>query len=95
MNDNYVTNDIFRASALVLKTEHWPDHYYKTGEIVGGRPVIYMAWDAMPTDFVKQLEAGELLVDPVELSRVYRILRGELIKQSRGNNERTPITQVG
>lgn len=97
MNNGYVTNDIFRAAALIIKTDKYPDGYYMTGEVVGGRPLIYMAWDDMSVDLVKQLDAGELLVCPIKLAYVYRRLRGKLIEQSKGqdNGQRTPTVKAG
>lgn len=95
MTKQYVTNDIFRASGLVAKTELWPDGYYQTGETHGGRPVIYMAWDAMPVEYIEQLEAGQLLICPVQLSQIYRKLRGKLIEQYKDKtNERTPTLKT-
>jgi len=95
--NNYVTNDIFKAAALTLITGTPPSGYYTTDEIVGNRPVIYMSWDELPTDIVDKLKAGRLLVCPVKLSKVYRDLRRELIKQSKekDNEKRTPIIKAG
>jgi len=93
----YATQDIFRASALTLKTEKYPDHYYTTGDNINGYPIMYMAWDDMPDKYIHQLEAGELLVDPLLLKQVYRTLRTKLRNNKKGqHNENTsPIAASG
>ena len=93
----YVTQDIFRASALVLKTEKYPEHYYTTGENINGYPIMFMAWDDMPDKYVKQLEAGEMLIDPVSLKQVYRTLRTKLRdnKKDRNNENSAPNAATG
>lgn len=93
----YVTQDIFRASALVLKTEKYPEHYYTTGENINGYPIMFMAWDDMPDKYVKQLEAGEMLVDPVSLKQVYRTLRTKLRnnKKDQNNENSAPTAATG
>jgi len=94
---NYVTNDIFRAAALIIKTKKYPDHYYTTGEKAGNFPVVYMAWNDMPDEYVKQLEAGEMLVDPVSLKQVYRTLRTKLRnnKKDQNNENSAPTAATG
>lgn len=85
----YVTNDIFRASALIIKTNKYPDNYYQTGEIWGGRPVVYMAFTEMPDDLIHELEKGQMKICPLKLAKVYREMRKILIEQAKEqkNNE--------
>jgi len=83
----YVTNDIFRAAALIIKTNKYPDNYYQTGEIWGGRPVVYMAFSEMSDGLIYELERGQMQVCPLRLAKVYRELRGILIEQSKGQKD--------
>jgi len=98
--NNFITNNIFKATAIAATIGKDPDGFFTTDESVGGRPIIYMNWNDIPADVIDKLQRKELLVEPTEFEHTYRRLRGKLIEQSKGytnarQNERVKASQTG
>lgn len=73
--ENYVTADLFIASAITQTIGHYPDQYIVTDERRGANPKVIFRWSSIPIDIKRKMDRRELLVCPFKFKPVYLRLR--------------------
>jgi len=79
----YRTTDLYRATAIIIKTGKHPDRFEKIVFSENYKPKIELIWENLDIDIINKLERRELIVEPIQFGSIHAPLKGKILEMAK------------